>query len=246
MTRELSANVLQLEDSRLATLNLAPGRRVYDEDLVTVRGDEYRTWNPTRSKLAAYILKGGQNLAVTPQSRVLYLGAANGTTPSHVSDIASKGVVWGVEFSPRSFRDLVGVAGPRPNLVPILGDAWRPDRYRRYAGKVDILYQDIAQRHQAAIFAKNLRTFGPEWGFFMVKARSVDVAADPRAVYDQVTEEVERESGYKRIEAVDLGPYEKDHCCIVFRPAARAERARERDERPRRDDRGERRERRWR
>jgi fibrillarin-like pre-rRNA processing protein len=218
MTRNITQNVVQLEDSRLATKNLVPGRRVYDEDLVNLRGEEFRTWNPTRSKLAAYILKGGQSMPFHGQSRVLYLGAANGTTPSHVSDIASRGIVWGLEFSPRSFRDLVGVSEPRRNMVPMLGDAWRPDEYRRYVGNVEILYQDIAQRHQAAIFARNLKVFAPQWGFFMVKARSVDVAADPRAVYDDVTRAVEKETGYNRIEMVDLGPYERDHACLVFRP----------------------------
>jgi len=224
VTRELYANVVQLEDSRLATRNLAPGRKVYDEDLVNVRGDEYRTWNPTRSKLAAYILKGGRSMPIGPQTRVLYLGAANGTTPSHVSDIASKGVVFSLEFSPRSFRDLVSVADHRSNIVPILGDAWRPDRYRRFAGNVEVLYQDIAQRHQAAIFARNLRVFAPAWGMFMVKARSVDVAADPRAVYDQVAHEVERDSGYALVESVDLGPYERDHAALLFKPRTERER----------------------
>lgn len=48
---------------------------------------EYRVWNPFRSKLAAAILGGVDKIHMGPGSRVLYLGAASGTTVSHVADI---------------------------------------------------------------------------------------------------------------------------------------------------------------
>lgn len=48
---------------------------------------EYRVWNPFRSKLAAAILGGIDKIHMIPGSKVLYLGAASGTTVSHVSDI---------------------------------------------------------------------------------------------------------------------------------------------------------------
>lgn len=48
---------------------------------------EYRAWNPFRSKLAAAILGGVDKIYMKPGSKVLYLGAASGTTVSHVSDI---------------------------------------------------------------------------------------------------------------------------------------------------------------
>ena len=44
-------------------------------------------WNPFRSKLAAAILGGIDKIHMMPGSKVLYLGAASGTTVSHVSDI---------------------------------------------------------------------------------------------------------------------------------------------------------------
>ena len=44
-------------------------------------------WNPFRSKLAAAILGGVDKIHMKPGSKVLYLGAASGTTVSHVSDI---------------------------------------------------------------------------------------------------------------------------------------------------------------
>lgn len=233
--------VVQFDDGRLLTRNLAPGVRVYDEELHTVNGEEHRTWNPTRSKLGAYIVKGGRYVPLHERSTVLYLGAANGTTPSHVSDIVRDGLLVAVEFSPRSFRDLLRVSGQRPNMVPVLADAWRPELYERYLGKVDLLFQDIAQRQQAAIFAKNINRFKPAWAMLAIKARSVDVAAHPRQVYENVSREVSELTGYEVVDMIDLGPYEKDHAAIVLRPgtgerkaAPRAEpREERREERPR-------------
>ena len=51
---------------------------------------EYRVWNPFRSKLAAAVLGGVENIYMPPGSKVLYLGGASGTTVSHVSDIVSR------------------------------------------------------------------------------------------------------------------------------------------------------------
>ncbi len=48
---------------------------------------EYRVWNPFRSKLGAAILSGIDNIHMPPGTKVMYLGAASGTTVSHVSDI---------------------------------------------------------------------------------------------------------------------------------------------------------------
>lgn len=48
---------------------------------------EYRAWNPFRSKLAAAILGGIDQIHIKPGAKVMYLGAASGTTVSHVSDI---------------------------------------------------------------------------------------------------------------------------------------------------------------
>ena len=238
--RQVYPNVLALDDQRIATPNLAPGTRVYDEDLLTIDGVEWRTWNPMRSKLGSYIVKGGRNFPLNRDSKVVYLGAANGTTPSHVSDIVREGVLVAVAFSPRSFRDLMRVASARPNMLPILADAWRPELYERFVGKVDLLFQDIAQRQQAQIFAKNLNVFKPTMGILAVKARSVDVAANPRDVYEQVAAAVESLSEYRVIETVDLGPFEKDHAALVVVPGQgerKPRQAERRDERPQREDR---------
>ena len=92
-------------------LRTATGESVYGEKRVSVEvGDgekmdkvEYRVWNPFRSKLAASILAGVDNIHIKPGAKVLYLGAASGTSVSHVSDIVGpEGSVYAVEFSHRS------------------------------------------------------------------------------------------------------------------------------------------------
>jgi len=236
MAREFAPNVVALDDQRIATRNLAPGQRVYDEDLLTIDGQEFRTWNPMKSKLGSYLVKGGRHFPLMQDSRVLYLGAANGTTPSHVSDIVRDGVLVAVEFSPRSFRDLLRMSEPRQNVVPVLADAWRPELYERYLGKVDLLFQDIAQRQQAQIFAKNLNQFKPAMGILAVKARSVNVAANPREVYEQVARDVETLTEYSVVEQVDLGPFEKDHAALVVKPGKAQRRAETRDAPQARDE----------
>ena len=145
---------------RLYTVNLTPGKKVYDERLVKEKGIEYREWNARKSKLAAFILKGGSNIFIRKGSVVLYLGCSYGTTPSHVSDIVGKeGFVFALDFAPRVMRDMVFVAEDRKNIAPILGDANRPESYMDKVSQVDVVYQDIAQRDQVNIFLKNVNLF---------------------------------------------------------------------------------------
>jgi fibrillarin-like rRNA methylase len=162
------------------------------------------------------IVKGARTVPFAPGMRVLYLGAANGATASYVSDVVGEGgLVYAVEFSVRAFRDLVQVAETRPNLLPLLEDATRPDRYARLVGEVDSLFQDVSQRDQGRIFAKNAAQFPARHGVLVVKARSVNVAADPRTVYEDVAREVQAQ-GHKLLERVDLAPFERDHAALAF------------------------------
>ncbi|KAL8519302.1 hypothetical protein ACS0TY_010298 [Phlomoides rotata] len=142
------------KEDALCTKNLVPGEAVYNEKRVSVQNEdgtkvEYRVWNPFRSKLAAAILGGVDNVWIKPGARVLYLGAASGTTVSHVSDIVGpEGVVYAVEFSHRSGRDLVNMAKKRTNIIPIIEDARHPAKYRMLVGMVDVIFSDVAQPDQ--------------------------------------------------------------------------------------------------
>ena len=113
---------------RLYTTNLVSGKSVYGESLFSENGKDYREWDPHKSKLAAVILKGCPNVGLRKDSVVLYLGAASGTTVSHVSDIVgSNGFVFAVDIAPRVMRDLIFLSKERKNIAPILADANKID-----------------------------------------------------------------------------------------------------------------------
>jgi len=189
--------------------------KVYNEKIIKIKGEEYRSWNPFRSKLAAAILKG-YNLELKQDSNVLYLGAATGTTVSHVSDIVKEGIVYSVEISPVALKNLIKVCENRQNIIPILADANHPDRYSSIVSNVDFIYQDISQRNQAEIFILNVKKYLKQgrMGILMVKARSIDVSLRPEKAYEMVCLKL-KEQGLKVLEKIDLKPYEKDHAAII-------------------------------
>jgi fibrillarin-like pre-rRNA processing protein len=199
----------------LFTRKLA-GESVYGERIFNVGAESFREWNPWRSKLAAAIRNGLRQLPLERDSSVLYLGAASGTTASHVSDLCPDGRVVCVEVSPRSFRDLLAVARPRPNMLPVKADARHPEHYRAVAGEADVVYQDIAQRDQDAIFLRNADVFlrGGGRGMLMVKSRSIDVSERPDDVFRRVIASLERDRRVKITETVRLEPFHKDHLAV--------------------------------
>lgn len=202
------------ERGRIYTLSACPGRRVYGERLVGIGGCEYREWSATRSKLSAYLSVGGRSYPLRGDSRVLYLGAANGTTVSHVSDIVTGGTVHAVEFSPRSFRDLVKLSESRGNICPILADATNPDEYSFALDHADIVYSDVAQKNQADILSDNMDRYGARYGMLCLKARSEDVTADPEMIFENARRRLV-ERGMRILDLRSIEPHEKDHVMIV-------------------------------
>ena len=82
-----------------------------------------------------------------------------------------EGIVYAVEFSPRSGRDLVNMAQRRLNVVPIIGDARKPLEYRMLVGMVDVVFADVAQPDQARIIALNSRYFLKNGGHFIISIK---------------------------------------------------------------------------
>jgi fibrillarin-like pre-rRNA processing protein len=210
---------LEEGSQRLGTKNLSPGKNVYGERLLRYEGTEYRVWDAFRSKLAGAIFKGLETVPIKPNHSVLYLGAASGTTASHISDIVGeKGHVYCVEFASRSIRDLVDNVCPyRINMSPILEDARFPEKYAMFIkGKVDDIYCDIAQPEQAKVLVDNAKHFLKEKGWIMlaVKAQSIDVTKEPTEVYEQESRVIERH-GFEIEQVVHLEPYDKAHAMIV-------------------------------
>jgi len=197
------------------TINPVKGFKVYNERIIKIKGKEYRSWNPYRSKLAAALLND-LKFEIKPSNNVLYLGAATGTTVSHISDILSDGIVYAVESAPVSMKKLLNVCDKRKNIIPISEDAFHPDRYSSIVPRVDLVYQDISQRNQSEIFVKNMNRYLKKegLGLIMVKARSIDVSLKPKKAYEQVCKDLE-ENNLKIKKIVDLSPFEKDHAAIL-------------------------------
>lgn len=196
----------------LATRALVIGN-VYGEEIK----NGFRMWDPHRSKLSAAMLNGLGEMPIKPYSNVLYLGAATGTTVSHVSDIVSKGHVYAVEFSQVSMRKLLELAKRRKNVTPLLQDARRPADYQNLVGDVDVLYQDVAQPDQSEILARNARTFlkADDYAIICVKARSISSIAEPGEVFRKEKEKLGED--FEVREEIDLGPYDRDHRMYVLR-----------------------------
>lgn len=212
--------VIDRDQKSIATKSLAPGTSVYGEKLIKIGEDEFRLWTPRRSKLSAAIKRGLTEMPIQPGSKVLYLGAASGTTVSHCSDIVGpNGLVYGVEFSQRTVRDLVQLAVARPNILPILDDARHPTRYTPLvSGPIDVVYQDVAQPDQASILYENLKTFCSfgAWGMLAIKARSIDSTGSLDEIYSKEIALLDNK-GLEIVENINLDPLEKDHRFIVCR-----------------------------
>lgn len=201
----------------LATKNMDRGYRIYGERLIEIGGEEYREWIPYRSKLAAAILCGLRELPITPSKRILYLGAATGTTVSHVSDIIERdGAIFAVDFAPRVMTQFMEkVARRRSNVVPIFADARVPEGYPPVIGEVDVIYCDVAQPEQAKIFVENCRLYLKRGGHGLVaiKSRSIDSVEDPETVYRKEIGTLER-GGLTVAERIDIDRYERDHIMV--------------------------------
>jgi len=212
---------------------LTPGESVYGEKRITVPSSqegavtangepapalttEYRVWNPFRSKLAAGILGGIEDIYIKPGSKVLYLGAASGTSVSHVADIVGpEGTVFAVEFSHRSGRDLINMATHRTNVIPIIEDARHPLKYRMLVSMVDCIFADVAQPDQARIVGLNAHLFLKVGGGVIVsiKANCIDSTAAPEAVFAREVTKL-REERIKPKEQLTLEPFERDHAMV--------------------------------
>ncbi|MCK4670822.1 MAG: fibrillarin-like rRNA/tRNA 2'-O-methyltransferase [Nanoarchaeota archaeon] len=202
---------------KLWTANSVPGKKISFDRIEKFDGIEYREWDPKRSKYAAAIVKRLKNTALKEDSTVLYLGASHGYTVSFFGDICRKGLLYAIDFAPRVMRDLVYICADRKNIIPILGDASKPETYFHKCGFCDIVYMDIAQKHQAKIFLDNVRLYLKKGGigFLALKAKSVDVTAEPERIYKQVKDMLKKE--VKIIEQIKLNPFQKDHCFFVVK-----------------------------
>lgn len=175
---------------------------------------EWRAWDASRSKVAA-MLEHDIDTGLAGGDTVLYLGAAAGTTVSHVADFS--GPTYAVEFAPRPARDLLAVAAARENLFPLLKDARKPASYAHVVEPVDVVIQDVATRGQAQVANRNRQFLDDDGRLLLaVKARSEDVTATPQTVFEDVRETLAAE--YDILDSERLEPFHDDHLGIVARP----------------------------
>jgi fibrillarin-like pre-rRNA processing protein len=205
-------------NGKIFTKNLVPGKRVYGEILVQGNVSEFREWVPWRSKLAAAIKNGLTKLPVKEESNVLYLGSAEGTTPSHISDIiGEKGLLFGVDVAEKVMRKFVELCEQRKNMLPVLADADKPEAYEKELEgiKIDLLYQDISQKNQAEIFNKNAALFLEKgsFGLIAIKAKSISQSLKPEKIFAEGKKILEKQ--FRVLQQVNLAPFEKDHCMFL-------------------------------
>jgi len=205
---------LQKKGTNFFTRSLVKGQKVYGERIITEGKDEWREWNPFRSKLAAALCSGLRDFPIHEGSVVLYLGSAEGTSISHVSDvIGNRGIVVGVDISPKAMATFSKLVESRENIIPLLADANQPSTLRNELGdfSCDVLVQDVSQRNQADIFVKNLNEFGKKGahGLLVVKARSVDSSKAPEQVLKSELSLVKKH--LRVLQVLDLNKFESDH-----------------------------------
>lgn len=209
------------QKNRLATKNKVPGTSVYGERLIKVDNEEYRLWDPFRSKFAAAYLSGMKLLPQLKGKNILYLGVSTGTTPSHFSDILDDGFIYGVEFSPKVMRKFYRLAEQRPNLIPILADARRPEEYSSYVFNVDLIYQDVSQPEQATIFGRNAQEYLKPGGVgvIAIKSQSIDVSLEPEEVFSNQMKVLEDDFGLQVLENSTIDAFEKKHAIMIIKKA---------------------------
>lgn len=207
---------------KLYTKNSVPGRSVYGERIDYSKGEEYRRWDPYRSKLAAIILKDPSTSFLSKDQNCLYLGASSGTTVSHLSDILENGYIFSVEFAERSIRQLLQNTAARENVIPILGDARFPSTYAKSIFlNIDLIYQDVAQPNQAEIAVANCNYYLKQDGILIlvIKSQSIDSVAKSEKVYKLQKDHLAN-SGYEVIESINIHDYASNHIAMIAKKKA--------------------------
>lgn len=212
------------EDRRVLhwTAGLGTPAEVYGERVRHRGSTAWRFWDPTRSKLGAALARGYAGRIPQVGERWLYLGAATGTTASHIADlVGTGGIVFAVEKSPRPFGRLLALAKRYPNLLPLLADARDPSDYTGEVPPVDGLYVDVAAPDQIGIVLENggryLRPNGV--ALLALKTSSMGRERSPREHLDDATTELERVA--EVAEALPLDPLHRRHFFLEVRPRPR-------------------------
>ena len=189
---------------------------VYGERWTELDGRTLRTFEPARSKLAAGIHGGWSGPLPRPGERWLYLGAASGSTASHVADlVGTAGEVYAVERSLRPFARLNRLAARWPSLGPVLGDARAPESYADLVPPVDGVYADVAQPDQVAIVRSNVELFlRAAGGGVLIALKTPSMGRERTAPRHRERAEDELAAFVELAPAVRLDPFQRGHYLV--------------------------------
>lgn len=189
---------------------------VYGERWTDVGNRRLRHFDPSRSKLAAALVRGWTGDLPAPGERWLYLGAASGTTASHVADLVGPdGRVYALERSVRPFSRLLTLAERWPNLRPMLGDAREPREYGTLVPPVDGLYADIAQPDQLAIVLANAELlFSGDGARLLVALKTPSMGRSRSASAHRDASEIELSDRVAMVPSVSLEPFHRGHYMV--------------------------------
>ena len=203
--------------------NAVRGRSVRGERRKKEGRIEWRQWNPTKSKVAAALLRTKLEPSLIipePGSTCLYLGASSGGTVSHIHDIVCGadnhhgGQVVAVEISPRMMRDLVSLSEKRSGLFPLLADARRPDLIAPILrGKADWIHQDLSIADQAETFVRVSSSFLSSGGVGLLSLKAASERSsegDDNSRFKKA-ERILEESELELVERIDLKGLEEQH-----------------------------------
>lgn len=215
--KKLFNNIFK-KDNKIYTKNLVNGQKVYGEKIIIENNTQYREWNPFKSKYCAAIQNGLKKNIFEKEKTVLYLGSAEGTTVSHVSDIVEKnGLIFCIDISTIAMQKLTKLSKERENILPILADANKPNEYKEFIEeKVDTIFMDVSQRNQIEIFLKNaifLKKKG--YGGISLKTRSISQSKKTSEILNEEKKKLEKDFFIEQI--IKLEPFEKEHYFILVK-----------------------------
>ena len=177
------------------------------------KSNGWYVWNPYHSKLSAYLIAGGKNWPFKKNSKILYLGSAEGNTISYLSEICKTNSITAVEISSVAMAELLVLAKKKENIIPCLSDAHFPEKYRVQANNPEIIYQDIAQNDQVNIFIRNCEYYKPKHAFLMLKTQSM------AKQYDDIFKKTEKKLNkiFKKVESININKWAKGHSAYYMK-----------------------------
>ena len=217
------------EGRNIWTRNAVKGISVRKERRKRDGRNEWRLWDPTKSKIAASLLRTRLNpseIIPLPGDNCLYLGSSTGGTVSHIHDCVCgsgnhhKGQIIAIDISTRMMRDLVRLSEIRPGIVPVLADARDIKQISPFINKkVDWLHQDLSISDQAKTFVKIAEVFlkNNGIGLLSLKAASERVSDGSTENKFEKAQDILENSNLEVIERIDLKGLEEQHVLFYCR-----------------------------